>query len=180
MAIEKRWFGDKKSCVTQESSLTSDSLSFANFWGLFLITGIASGVAFLAFLISFLYQQSQVLRGTDSGETLRQKVTALIKHYNEKDSNSYTFRKQAEDEKRSNKGDTLGSSCACGRSPGDPAASPFTDRLGYGMVSPYTSGCPTPLSNVNQREEGSAVPNLANPPEPESVSCIEHIDATRE
>ncbi|CAA6670290.1 unnamed protein product [Spirodela intermedia] len=180
VTIEKRWFGDLESCVFQESSLTSDSLNFANFWGLFLITGVASGAAFLAFSSSFVYQKLQAPRETDSGETLWQKVTALTKSYNERDLNSYTFRKQAKDERRSNKGDSLGSSCGCGGSARDPTASPFTDRSGYGMASPYTSGCPTPLSNFNQTEGGTPVPNLASPPERGSVSYREHIEATRE
>ncbi|TVU09643.1 hypothetical protein EJB05_43129, partial [Eragrostis curvula] len=52
--IERKWFGDAEGCAAQGSPFTSDSLSFASFWGLFLITGATSLLCCAVHLATFI------------------------------------------------------------------------------------------------------------------------------
>ena len=141
--IERRWFGSFSSCVTEENALTSERLTVSNFWGLFLITGVASGLMLIAFLVRFLYRQWQVLR---SATTLRNKVKYLIEEFLKKDNESHTISKKKESE-RYKMENSLGSPSPCnsGRSSGESSRSRFMEGVGSEMLSALTSGCPSPL-----------------------------------
>ncbi|KAJ8471652.1 hypothetical protein OPV22_025995 [Ensete ventricosum] len=40
--IKRKWFGDRTTCWSQRDDLSAMRLNFRNFWGLFLISGLAS------------------------------------------------------------------------------------------------------------------------------------------
>ncbi|KAK1276938.1 Glutamate receptor 2.8 [Acorus gramineus] len=91
--IERRWLGDETACSDQSNSITSNRLSIASFWGLFLITGIASAAALIIFIALFLYQNRQVLKETkNEGSTLR-RLSMMVKRFDEKDPSAHTFRR---------------------------------------------------------------------------------------
>ncbi|MQM10952.1 hypothetical protein Taro_043851 [Colocasia esculenta] len=162
--IEKRWFGDQSNCPSKDSDLTSGNLSMASFWGLFLITGIASVASLLVFLFSFVYHHLHLLRN-DPGSGQEscsgwEKVKALSRHYDQKDLSSYTFRKAAK-----NAGDDHTATPYTNRTTTTAMASPYTDRSGQGeaSASPRTVGSQSPWS-VHYRTFGGSSP----PPEPAS------------
>lgn len=64
--IERKWFGDPGACVSSSSGINSSRLGFSNFSGLFLITGVTSGLAFLINRSIFIYQKRDKLRAEAS------------------------------------------------------------------------------------------------------------------
>ncbi|CAL5037232.1 unnamed protein product [Urochloa decumbens] len=60
--IERKWFGNTGACESKSSGINSSRLSFSNFGGLFLITGMTSGIALLVSLSVFIYQERDKLR----------------------------------------------------------------------------------------------------------------------
>jgi len=60
--IERKWFGDPGACESKSGGINSFRLSFSNFGGLFLITGMTSGLALLISLSIFVYQERDKLR----------------------------------------------------------------------------------------------------------------------
>ncbi|CAD5172797.1 unnamed protein product [Musa acuminata subsp. malaccensis] len=85
-AIEKKWFGDRTNCTPQSNSLSSSSLAFWSFGGLFLITGAVSGLALLIGLAKFIYHEWDGLRTAASEKTsLWKKIVAVLKHYHDVD-----------------------------------------------------------------------------------------------
>ncbi|RLN13531.1 hypothetical protein C2845_PM09G05270 [Panicum miliaceum] len=64
--IEKKWFGDPGACESKSDGINSSRLSFSNFGGLFLITGMTSGLALLISLSIFVYQERDKLRAAAS------------------------------------------------------------------------------------------------------------------
>ncbi|KAL6861898.1 hypothetical protein ACP4OV_017598 [Aristida adscensionis] len=61
--IERKWLGNPGACASEiNSGVRSSTLSFSNFSGLFLITGITSGLALLINLAIFMYQERDKLR----------------------------------------------------------------------------------------------------------------------
>ncbi|KAJ6758722.1 GLUTAMATE RECEPTOR 2.9 [Salix koriyanagi] len=59
--IEDAWLGTQSSCQESSTSFSSNSLSLKSFWGLFLITGIASISALMIFTTIFVYEHRAVL-----------------------------------------------------------------------------------------------------------------------
>ncbi|KFK24274.1 hypothetical protein AALP_AAs46602U000200 [Arabis alpina] len=59
--IQNRWFKDQSQCPDQKTPHSSYRLSLSSFWGLFLIAGIASFLAFLVFVALFLYEHRHML-----------------------------------------------------------------------------------------------------------------------
>ncbi|WOL19709.1 glutamate receptor 2.7-like [Canna indica] len=92
--IEKKWFGDQKTCLNQGSIIISapNSLSFCSFWGLFLITGVVSISSLFMFFIMFLYKNWHELRTIDTDKSVWQRFRSWARYYNKKDMKSYTFR----------------------------------------------------------------------------------------
>lgn len=60
--IEKKWSGDPGTCQSKSSSIDSSRLSFSSFSGLFLISGIVSGLVLLIHLAIFVYRERDKLR----------------------------------------------------------------------------------------------------------------------
>uniref|UniRef100_A0A0E0L8T9 Ionotropic glutamate receptor C-terminal domain-containing protein n=1 Tax=Oryza punctata TaxID=4537 RepID=A0A0E0L8T9_ORYPU len=67
--IDRKWFGDTQTCDSKSSGVgsSSSSLSFSNFSGLFLISGITSSLAPLVHLAILAYQERDELRATFFG-----------------------------------------------------------------------------------------------------------------
>lgn len=60
--IENKWFGVPGVCQSKSSSINSSRLGFSNFSGLFLITGVTSGLALFIYLAIFMYRERDRLR----------------------------------------------------------------------------------------------------------------------
>uniref|UniRef100_A0A1D1Y7C4 Glutamate receptor n=1 Tax=Anthurium amnicola TaxID=1678845 RepID=A0A1D1Y7C4_9ARAE len=101
--IETKWFGDQTTCLNQGSTVSSNNLSFRSFWGLFLITGATSTSALFIFLIVFLYKNWHELNAMAAGEPFWQKLAAWFKFYNQRDTNSCTFREDRPGDAEENK-----------------------------------------------------------------------------
>ncbi|XP_043710257.1 glutamate receptor 2.7-like [Telopea speciosissima] len=89
--IEKMWFGDTN-CPDSSTTITSGSLTVKSFWGLFLITGTISFIAFLAFLIHFFWRYRNMWKNNDQKVTLRQRIGIMIEQFMRKDFECFTFR----------------------------------------------------------------------------------------
>ncbi|KAL6846182.1 hypothetical protein ACP4OV_023630 [Aristida adscensionis] len=131
--IERKWFGDADGCAAQQGTqFTSDSLSFASFWGLFLITGATSllcaAVHLAAFLVANRRRIRDELASTSSGVPWWGRLRRCFELYDGKDLSSHTFRTK----------DGGGGSVA-GRSAVDAGASP--------VVVDNAAGSPLSLSS---------------------------------
>ncbi|KAK1323532.1 Glutamate receptor 2.8 [Acorus calamus] len=94
-AIMKKLYGSE-SCQDQSSTIASNSLTFDSFWGLFLITGVASFVALVVFVALFIHQNREFLMNTVRSEsTLREKIAHIVMYYDAKDLSSPAFKKTA-------------------------------------------------------------------------------------
>ncbi|CAH2060179.1 unnamed protein product [Thlaspi arvense] len=92
--IENKWFNRPSltsECPDPKTALSSNRLSLSSFWGLFLIAGIASFLAFLIFVSLFLYEHRHTLCD-DSGCSVWRKLTNLFRIFDEKDIKSHTFK----------------------------------------------------------------------------------------
>ncbi|KAK3159310.1 hypothetical protein QOZ80_2AG0148460 [Eleusine coracana subsp. coracana] len=100
--IEKKWLGEPGVCQRQDgnAALGSSNLSFQSFGGLFLITGVVSGLMLLIFLASFFYRERNELRaeevaagfGSGSGSPSLRRLRAWMRHYDRRDPRSPTFK----------------------------------------------------------------------------------------
>ncbi|KAM0924553.1 hypothetical protein ACQ4PT_004546 [Festuca glaucescens] len=96
--IEKAWFGEPGTCRSQTKSVVgmSSNLSFESFGGLFLVTGVASGLMLLLYLATFAYRERDELRAaeatTASGSVSLPRLRAWLQHYDSKDLRSPVFR----------------------------------------------------------------------------------------
>lgn len=114
-------------CYEQDGSTeTSTSLRFSSFWGLFLITGIASLTAVVLYFACFLYDHRELLRTRDSENSDRGKLASLAKAYDKWDPSCVSKKLEAE----------------------------VRPAMGDIMLSPYTiSGPQSPSSISNCGEE---------------------------
>jgi glutamate receptor, ionotropic, plant len=98
--IEKKWFGEPGVRPSQDgnAALGSSNLSFQSFGGLFLITGVVSGLTLLIYLATFFYRERDELRaeeeavGSGSGSPSLRRLRAWMRHYDRKDMRSPTFK----------------------------------------------------------------------------------------
>ncbi|TVU09631.1 hypothetical protein EJB05_43117, partial [Eragrostis curvula] len=92
--IERKWFGDAEGCAAQGSPFTSDSLSFASFWGLFLITGATSLLCCAVHLATFIVANRRPIGELASASHVswRGRFRRFLKLFDEKDLSSHTFR----------------------------------------------------------------------------------------
>jgi glutamate receptor, ionotropic, plant len=98
--IEKKWFGKPGVCPSQDgnAALGSSNLSFKSFGGLFLITGVVSGLMLLIYLVTFFYRERDKLRaeeetiGSGSGSQSLHRLRAWMRHYDRRDMRSLTFK----------------------------------------------------------------------------------------
>ena len=91
--FEKVWFGQNLSYLGLNSSLSSDSMGVDSFWGLFLIAGVASFVALVACITTFLYENRNALINLNPPSSLWRKIKAMATRFDDKDPRSHTFRK---------------------------------------------------------------------------------------
>ncbi|KAH0853846.1 hypothetical protein HID58_092834 [Brassica napus] len=95
--IENKWFNRlslASECPDPKTALSSNRLSLSSFWGLFLIAGIASFLAFLIFVGHFLYEHRHTLCDNTEGSLWR-KLTSLLRTFDAKDTKSHTFKNSA-------------------------------------------------------------------------------------
>ncbi|KAG0482172.1 hypothetical protein HPP92_010256 [Vanilla planifolia] len=96
--IEKSLYQNMSCSIQEEDDTNSSSLSFHSFWGLFLITGVASMTALLLYLVRFLYRCREVLRTLEPGCSTWRKIVFLAKLYDQRDffhrPNSHTAKEQ--------------------------------------------------------------------------------------
>ncbi|CAH8282339.1 unnamed protein product [Eruca vesicaria subsp. sativa] len=93
--IENKWFKRHPSeCPDPSTDLSSNRLSLSSFWGLFLIAGVATFLAFLVFVARFLYEHRHTLCNDSEGSMWR-KLKSLFRIFNEKDTKSHTFKNSA-------------------------------------------------------------------------------------
>jgi glutamate receptor, ionotropic, plant len=97
--IEKKWFGELAVRPSHDGNadLDSSNLSFQSFGGLFLITGVVSGLMLLIYLATFFYRERDEVRtaeavGSGSGSPSLRRLHAWMRHYDRKDMRSPTFR----------------------------------------------------------------------------------------
>ncbi|XP_038979032.1 glutamate receptor 2.7-like [Phoenix dactylifera] len=83
--IERELYRNGSCSDQRDTTITSDSLTFNSFWGLFLITGVATLCALVLHLGSFLYEHRNILRTCDSENSVRQKFALLAKLYDQAD-----------------------------------------------------------------------------------------------
>lgn len=88
--IENAWFPKSSTCSETSTTITSNSLGMESFWGLFLIVGITSALAFFSYLFLFLHQHKNIL--TNSQISNKEKLLTLKHCFDNKDLKSHTFR----------------------------------------------------------------------------------------
>ncbi|XP_073113529.1 glutamate receptor 2.8-like [Elaeis guineensis] len=146
MEIERLWFGDQSDCPKEGSTLSSNSLDFRSFWGLFLITGLASTVLCLYYLVTFCYTNRRALKTIALQNSLKCRLHSIARLFDEKDLSSHTFKKAALED-----GST--------RVNGHPGASPY----------PNYPQSPRSISN-HTYEEGVSTPVELETVSPTAVS----------
>ncbi|KAJ6373286.1 hypothetical protein OIU76_027593 [Salix suchowensis] len=77
--IEDAWLGTQSSCQESSTSFSSNSLSLKSFWGLFLITGIASISALMIFRTKFVYEHRAVLLQPSDLRTTWSRILVLFR-----------------------------------------------------------------------------------------------------
>ncbi|KAJ0985046.1 hypothetical protein J5N97_003402 [Dioscorea zingiberensis] len=85
-------------CFVQKDGSYSSRITFRSFWGLFLITGVTSILAFLIHLAMFLHQHWGTVIYSDSGLSCRQMLVLLKKIYDRPDLSSDAFKEKEEQE----------------------------------------------------------------------------------
>ncbi|XP_010692989.3 glutamate receptor 2.2 [Beta vulgaris subsp. vulgaris] len=91
LAMEKAW-GMPLYNVSDEGNkvAASSSLSLDNFWGLFMIAGVASGMSLLIYVATFLYEHKRIW--LYSSASIRSKARDLAEAFLQRDMASHTFR----------------------------------------------------------------------------------------
>jgi hypothetical protein len=96
--IEKKWFGEQVKCPSQGggggTALGSSNLSFRSFGGLFLMTGVVSGLMLLIYLATFVYRERGEVRPEEEGSrsSSMRRLRAWLRHFDQKDLKCPTFK----------------------------------------------------------------------------------------
>ncbi|XP_073111995.1 glutamate receptor 2.8-like [Elaeis guineensis] len=151
LEIEKKWFGDQNACLNQGSTISSNSLTFHSFWGLFLITGVASTCALTIFLAMFFNKNWHEMRNIDHDKSISRRLISCLKYYDKKDENSYTFRREKTNDTNSD------ANVNCQGITDIEASLNGDDSQNQLSISNYSDG------NSSQQEEKSSSPELAGP-----------------
>ncbi|KEH35890.1 glutamate receptor 3.2 [Medicago truncatula] len=139
--IENAWL-KKTSCLDSNTEISSNnSLGLESFWGLFLIAGIASLLALLIFVITFLYQHKHIWLPNSPSNSIWRRIRVLVMIFDQRDLNSHTFKKSGNKHESSN--------------------SPHHDDFGAVEASPGTHCPPSPSSQTesNVSLNGDFSPN---------------------
>lgn len=91
---EKKWFKEGRNCQDLNSpKVSSNSLGLESFWVLFLISGVASTLALIIFIASFIYRHRHILmHPADSEASTWRNILTMLKTFNEKDLTRRTFK----------------------------------------------------------------------------------------
>lgn len=82
--IEKAWLGTETNCPDSNTQASSNGLSLASFWGLFLIAGLASLVALIISVGMFLYmEREEICRRLDAKVSLGRRIRHTLKIFDE-------------------------------------------------------------------------------------------------
>lgn len=100
-AIENAWF-KKNGCPVTGASVSSNSLGLESFWGLFLIAGLASLLALIIFVITFLYQHRHIWLGDDPNASTRKRMAILLKIFYQRDNEAFRAMKRSDTRNKSN------------------------------------------------------------------------------
>ncbi|CAL5019947.1 unnamed protein product [Urochloa decumbens] len=99
--IEKKWFGEPGACPGQQAAVGSSNLSFRSFGGLFLITGVVSGLMLVIYLATFVYRErgevgnvvaEEEEEGGSAGSSSVRRLRAWLRHFDRKDLKCPTFK----------------------------------------------------------------------------------------
>lgn len=120
--IQSKWFKKEAVCPDFDPSVSSHSLGLESFWGLFLITGVASVSALVIFAAMFLYEQRHALLQFRSETPMWRRIRIMSRIFDQKDLSSHTFRK-------SKFRDASSSNCSVG-------------SIGVGGGSSHNTNCP--------------------------------------
>lgn len=95
--IANKWFNKEESNCQDSStqSVSSNNLGLASFWGLFLIAGLASILALIIFIASFLHKHKTMIP-SDSGASRWRRLQIMFEIFNQKDLDSHTFKTSQE------------------------------------------------------------------------------------
>lgn len=171
--FEKKWFCQRDICPDQLTAVSSNSLGVDSFWGLFLIAAVDASLALIIYVAMFLYEHMHILTPfEEASASLWRKIKVMLRHFDKKDLNFHTFKKNEVLDKR---------------------VMSLIDGMGVVEASPRTSyPSPTPSSMSNQTdgefaffveqgspstEYGDPSPNRQTPQE--IVSAIELTDPNR-
>ncbi|MQM01374.1 hypothetical protein Taro_034132 [Colocasia esculenta] len=91
--FQKELYGEHQ-CPDQGNDIASSSLRLDSFWGLFLITGVASTFALILCLVLFFYKNSHVFGTLGSDSSVLQKLHFLARLYDQKDPSSHAFKNE--------------------------------------------------------------------------------------
>jgi hypothetical protein len=90
--IKNKWFEDSTFRCGQQTKSTTARLSFESFAGLFIITGIVSGLMLVISICTFIFKERNNLQSIgDSESNISQKLLAWLKYYYQKDFASPAF-----------------------------------------------------------------------------------------
>jgi hypothetical protein len=121
--IERKWLGDPNTCTSSSTSVSSSSLGFSSFAGLFIITGSVSSLMLLICIGMFLYRERESLKVlTTIHQTPWEIIRAWFRHYDQVDRTSPTFREYVRSSPMSQVGNregTLGQTGSVGLSSPD-------------------------------------------------------------
>ncbi|KAL6213750.1 hypothetical protein ACLB2K_013194 [Fragaria x ananassa] len=95
--IANKWFNKEESNCQDSGtqSVSSNSLGLASFWGLLLIAGLASILALIIFIASFLHKHKTMIP-SDSGASRWRRLQIMFEIFNQKDLDSHTFKTSQE------------------------------------------------------------------------------------
>ncbi|XP_039117511.1 glutamate receptor 2.7-like [Dioscorea cayenensis subsp. rotundata] len=157
--IERRWFGDQTNCPKLGASSHQNSLDFTSFWGLFLITGTVSLLAFFLYWITFLYKnRHQLMSNMASQSSLRWRLQSIGQLFDQRDLSSHTFRNA--EVKDGSKRSTEDQS---------PHSSPFNNNCPQSPIS---------FSTSQTFEEGNVSTELATPNSETPLHVVDIAAAT--
>lgn len=140
--IENAWL-KKTSCLDSNTEISSNnSLGLESFWGLFLIAGIASLLALVIFVITFLYQHKHIWLPNSPSTSIWRRICVLVSIFDQRDLNSHTFKKSGNKNESSNSlhHDDLGAveASPCTQCPPSPSSQTESNVSLNGDFSPNT------------------------------------------
>ncbi|KAL6912000.1 hypothetical protein ACP4OV_000805 [Aristida adscensionis] len=93
--IERKWFGAQGDCDGDDDT-SNVSLSLWNFSGLFIITGSASTLMLIIYVVMFFYRERGELGAAEpgAGSVSMKRVRAWLHHYDTKDLTAPSFKRQ--------------------------------------------------------------------------------------